>query len=216
MSAPYITRKAEEFPEIWHLSPLLEAFGRHSHIAGGVFRSIFTDTRVKDIDVFFENELAFVSAKNKANMMGLRVISESANIANYHDPITGHTIQLVGENSDEEYAFVFSPPDTRIEVFDFTITKFVLYFDGKNYMVKHHPDYFADLDASRIVIDSHFVNPISTLSRVIRYTDYGYSISPKELADLVIELQKRDYTDEKIYRSLKVPAPAPANPRSAF
>ena len=55
-------RPKESFPKVRFLDQYME--GHKGFIAGGCFKNIFKGTKIKDLDMFFENETDFNEAVN--------------------------------------------------------------------------------------------------------------------------------------------------------
>lgn len=131
-------------------------------IAGGCFKDILTDQIPRDVDLYFRNKESFDYYKR-----------------NFISPIA--------EEHENDITFVakdgikidvikcqFGSPEEILSRFDFTVTKFALYFDGA-WMVCYHEDFYRDLFNRQLVIDAGMADPVKTFERVLKYTRYGYS-----------------------------------------
>lgn len=137
-------------------------------IAGGCFTSIFTNTKIHDVDIWFKNTSTkdFVIKKmNDFDNAGLVVVLRD------NDYImdvqwNGILVQFI------KNVFFESPQDT-IDQFDFTINKFALYHDA----IYLHPMFFKHLAARKLVIEPEGVrNVYNTYKRVFKYLERGYVI----------------------------------------
>ena len=146
--------------------------GHKGYIAGGCFKNIFNGEKVKDVDVFFENEEDYYNAiVNFDDSDEYNHYYESDNVTAYKHIETGVTLELVRS--------VFGKPEEVISNFDFTITKFAYYKstseDGQTeYKAVYNDDYFEHLHLHKLVIDDVIPKPMSTFERVLRYRKYGY------------------------------------------
>jgi len=176
---------AFNFFGVLHLQKYLE--GHNGYIAGGCFKNIFKNEKAKDVDVFFENEADFESAKELFDENeDYTEIYENENAVGYYDTKRKMSIDLVKSQ--------FRSPDEMISNFDFTITKFALYKeeveseDGflsekevsrkEELKVVYHEDFFQHLTLNRLVIDGEIGSiqfPLNTFDRILRYSKYGYA-----------------------------------------
>lgn len=176
---------AFNFFGVLHLQKYLE--GHNGYIAGGCFKNIFKNEKAKDVDVFFENEADFESAKELFDENeDYTEIYENENAVGYYDTKKKVSIDLVKSK--------FHSPDEMISSFDFTITKFALYKeeveseDGflsekevsrkEELKVVYHEDFFQHLTLNRLVIDGEIGSiqfPLNTFDRILRYSKYGYA-----------------------------------------
>lgn len=165
-------------------------------IAGGCFKNIFNNEKVKDIDVFFRNETDWQSAVDTFDEVtvghkslfdpeddGLKESEaiftfhyENDNVKAYKHIKSGIVVELCRK--------IFGEPEDIIKQFDFTITKFTMYKDEvieDDGYTKHietkllcHEDFFEHLHLKRLVIDENIPFPMSTFERMLRYVRYGY------------------------------------------
>lgn len=155
--------------------------GHKGFIAGGCFKNIFLNEKVKDLDIFFENSTDQIEAK-------MYFEKEEAYVQYYcNDKVdafknkyTGIVVELI--------KVVFGTPEHIISNFDFTITKFVYHrqnFDiindeglediDERLMVTFHEDFFEHLTQRRLVVDNDFLTkPANTFERLFKYGKYGF------------------------------------------
>lgn len=152
--------------------------GHKGFIAGGCFKNIFKNEKVKDIDMWFENEEQYHVAKKHFE----ELIEESPerwvksyendNVWAVYDKRKKYLLELVKKH--------FGTPSEIINNFDFTIVKFA-YFkveedEDVKYKVKFHKDFFEHLHLRRLVIDNDTtLYPINTFERMLKYAKYGYN-----------------------------------------
>ena len=137
-------------------------------IAGGCFKDILQDKRVKDIDIFFPDEESFNSYTNTFN-----------------DPPLFETDKVktfkVGNIKVECVRSTFGKIDQILTKFDFTIAMFGLTQTwDENGEIKplcvFHQNFFQHLMQKQLVNEDgmSFLFPESSFNRMIRYSRYGY------------------------------------------
>lgn len=163
--------------------------GHKGFIAGGCFKNIFNDEKVKDLDIFFENKQDWGNAIQyfdelcgEDNCDGEYFFYyENEKVKAYKHNKTGIVLELICN--------VFGTPAEILDMFDFTITKFAyakkvvedeeqLSADKISthieYYVVHEDLFFEHLHFKRLVIDNKLPYPVSTFERMLRYAKYGY------------------------------------------
>lgn len=200
---------AADFPQLGWLYPYLK--GINGFIAGGAFKNIFEGKPVKDLDVFFNNHIAWRQAVKKLRKRKWVEAYSNDRVTAFIHPKSGIRVELIGsppekleqeEQWDNEPAVVHGSPFDTIGRFDFTITKFVLYKHGDDWMVGYHEDFFKHLQLKRIVIDDELVKPMSSFERALRYTGYGYRLCRESKMLLIREIQRADrLVDEQLSAS---------------
>jgi hypothetical protein len=157
------------------LRQLDKYMGKHKgYIAGGVFKNIFNNEPIKDVDIFFESETDY----NDANEIfksdeNYKPHYENKKVTAYKNLETGVTVELIRHK--------FADPLVMTNEFDFTITKFVYYKqindEDVQWKVAYHNKFFEHLHMKRLVIDqevNEVILPVNTLNRMFRYAKYGY------------------------------------------
>lgn len=154
--------------------------GHKGFIAGGCFRSIFTDSPVKDIDIFFETEEDMKQAEI--------YYRDNPEYEPYYTNDRVVAFRKIGKKMFIELVKgIYGNPEEVIRSFDFTITKFAYFkkqeieinndgFEEEHtvYKVLVHDNYFEHLFLKRTVIDDGMQYPISTFERILKYTRYGF------------------------------------------
>lgn len=163
--------------------------GHKGFIAGGCFKNILTDTKLKDVDIFFESESDWADAERVFKEdESYKLHYENTKVTAYKHTDTGIIVELVRST--------FGTPEQIISKFDFTIVKFA-YFktidDAENvsYNVIHHNQFFEHLFFKRIVIGKELGFPESTFERVLRYAKYGYAPCRESKINLIIALRTK-------------------------
>lgn len=162
--------------------------GHNGYIAGGCFKNIFNNEKVKDIDMFFRNEKDFNDAlnyfSNCKDSFGENEFFEcysNNNTVAFKDESTKIVIELIKKQ--------FCEPKDLLNQFDFTIVKMALYkekiksedpfSDENDYEITTKiildDMFFEHLFLKRLVVDGEkILYPVSTFERMIKYISYGY------------------------------------------
>lgn len=184
-------------------------YGHNGFIAGGCFKNLFNKEKIKDIDIFFENEEDWNKAVLYYNSMTVgygsgenKIVEEKAEyifcyenskVKAYKNKNTGVRVELCRA--------IFGTPKEVLNSFDFSITKFAYYKDkneenGIEYKILCHKDFFEHLFMKRLVTDDKILYPMSTFERMIRYIGYGYN--PCKETKIKIALAINDLNREQI------------------
>jgi hypothetical protein len=154
--------------------------GHKGYIAGGVFKNIFNNEKIKDVDIFFESEKDFNEAREKFKSNNKYAPNYKNNkVEAFKDTETDITVELIKHK--------YKSPLDMVDEFDFTITKFVYYKElvqeDENVMgdvewkVAYHKKFFEHLHMKRLVVDQDLkdiILPVNTFNRMFRYARYGY------------------------------------------
>lgn len=190
------------YRQLWWLDKLL--LGHRGYIAGGCFKNIFNNERVKDVDIFFENKADYLEAISyyKKEMQkhpnDWRFVYENEKVWSVYSSKEKVRLELIKS--------VFGKPKQVISNFDFTITKFAYYknydnVDEEDYMavfeVMLHEDFFEHLHTKRLVVDDEMIYPVSTFNRVLRYAKYGYQPCRETKIKIVTNLAMLDPKNQK-------------------
>lgn len=190
------------YRQLWWLDKLL--IGHRGYIAGGCFKNIFNNERVKDIDIFFENKadcleaISYYKKEMQEHPNDWRFVYENEKVWSVYSNKEKVRLELIKS--------VFGKPKQVISDFDFTITKFAYYknydnVDEENYMavfeVMLHEDFFEHLHTKRLVVDDEMIYPVSTFNRMLRYAKYGYQPCRKTKIKIVTNLAMLDPKNQK-------------------
>lgn len=190
------------YRQLWWLDKLL--IGHKGYIAGGCFKNIFNNERVKDVDIFFENKadcletISYYKKEMKEHPSDWRFVYENEKVWSVYSNKEKVRLELVKST--------FGKPKQVISEFDFTITKFAYYknydnVDEENYMavfeIIFHEDFFEHLHTKRLVIDDEMIYPVSTFNRVMRYARYGYQPCRETKIKIVTNLAMLDPKNQK-------------------
>lgn len=160
--------------------------GHNGFIAGGCFKNIFQNQKIKDIDLFFESEMDFTNASiyfkgNQDYELGY----ENKNTITYRNKKTGMRVELIRSQ--------YGTAQEILSKFDFSVAKFA-YFRKKiktekgestSFMCLFHSDYFEHLTLKKLVLEKDILFPISTFERSYRYVKYGYGFCRESKESLI-------------------------------
>ena len=187
-----IKRDRENF---WILNWLDEYMtGHKGFICGGCFKNIFNKEKVKDLDIFFENESDFDDAVQYFDSQTPGYDGDDVRDEKYHFHYENDNVKAYKHIETgvvlELCCKIFGKPEEILNKFDFTITKFAYY--------KEEVDdaFFEHLHLKRIVIDKDIPFPMSTFERMLRYAKYGYFPCKETKMKIINAL--RDLTDEQV------------------
>lgn len=189
------------YRQLWWLDKLL--IGHRGYIAGGCFKNIFNNERVKDVDIFFENKadcleaISYYKKEMQKHPNDWQFVYENEKVWSVYSNKEKVRLELIKS--------VFGKPKQVISNFDFTITKFAYYknydnVDEENYMavfeVMLHKDFFEHLHTKRLVVDDEMIYPVSTFNRVLRYAKYGYQPCRETKIKIVTNLAMLDQKNQ--------------------
>lgn len=187
------------------LVPVFNALKRHDGtpiacwIAGGCIRDlILYGAHNTDIDVFFPNVGEIQDAKplvlsvtkpgitSTVNQGVSKMIFESGFVYKYETPLG--KIDLIRRN--------FSGPADTVASFDFTVCAAAFDRDGNFY---HHERFFTDLQARKLVCLT-LSHPLSTLRRLQKYVQKGFTICNGGVLQLAQAIQKcEDLSTQEVF-----------------
>lgn len=161
--------------------------GHNGFIAGGCFKNIFNNEKIKDIDIFFENESDFNDADKYYSENEDYVFSyENKNTKAFKNKKTNIRVELIRNT--------YGTPNEILCKFDFSIAKFSYCKrksedDGIEYYCYYHVDFFEHLILKKLVLEPEILFPISTFERTYRYRGYGYGLCKESKINLIRSLQ---------------------------
>lgn len=185
--------------------------GHKGFIAGGCFKNIINNEKVKDIDIFFNNYEDFLNATKYFDTMTPNYegndkrneeyifIYQNSNVKAYKHKETGVVIELCEK--------VFGTAEEIINMFDFSIVKCAYYkkFNDEQdieYKLICAEEFFEHLHMKRLVIDNKILFPMSTFERMIRYIKYGYMPCRETKLNIAMAINKIPETDIITNKSL--------------
>lgn len=177
-----ITSLPAQLPKLKILDQFM--VGHNGFIAGGCFKHLFSGETVKDIDIFFEDEIDLDEGINWFNTnTDYQVKYENNNVIAFQCKTNGMVVELIKT--------FFDTPLTLMSRFDFTITKAVYFKDTETgeYQFTYHERFFEHLITKKLVIDDQILFPLSTFNRTYRYTRYGFYLCGESKTKVVESLQ---------------------------
>lgn len=191
-----------EIDNFWNLKWLnTYMMGHKGFIAGGCFKNIFTDDKVKDIDIFFENEADYLEAKEYYDENDdFQFYYQNNKVVSYKHKNNDIRIELINS--------VYGKPEDIIGQFDFSIVKFAYYKEeddedeNVSYKIIHHKDFFEHLHLKRLVIGDNLRFPNGTFERMLRYSKYGYSPCKESKVNLIRCIRENTNQDDSLMESL--------------
>lgn len=185
----------DNYRQVYFLENIISNFDG-CFIAGGCFKNIFNQQKIKDLDMFFYSKKYFEQAVAKANDDDKYIfLYRNDNVCCFKYETDNTSVKV------EMNQKIFGSPSEILKQFDFTITKFALYKEKVNDSddwhwedrVIYHEDFFEHLFFKRIVIDDKIPYPESTYERMIKYMRYGYfpcKETKVKVAKALAELQR--------------------------
>jgi len=161
-------------------------------IAGGCFKNIFSNQKIKDIDIFFKCEADYSEANAYFKSNEDYIFSyENANTISYKNKKTNIRIELIRKH--------YGTPEDIISIFDFSITKMAYFRELKDdveaFTILFHDKFFQDLSCKKLCLEKDIMYPISTFERSFRYCRYGFGLC-KESKENLINALKNSNTDD--------------------
>lgn len=204
----YKITDTHNFRQLFFLEKFL--MGHEGFIAGGCFKNIFNNQKIKDIDIFFYSKTDFeIAVKHYRDL-----IKENPDkwIKSYENKKVWAVYSVTDEVRIELIKSVFGDPEKIISGFDFSITKFAYYINEENideddyiaqFEVIYHEDYFEHLQMKRLVLDDEIPFPVSTFNRSYKYQSYGYGLCKESKIKLIEALRNIElFNTEELGKSL--------------
>lgn len=169
--------------------------GSAAFIAGGAITSVFSGTKINDIDLYPKTEDALCSIKEKLDSLvkqekGVLVIT-TANALTYR--FSNVVIQLIrfSDAFKEDINSIF-------DLFDYTVCMGAYDLDSKEF--KLHDSFLQHIAQKRLVFNPNTKFPISSLIRSKKYMNRGYSLSSLDSIKLGLAINNLKI---ETYRDLK-------------
>lgn len=205
LDVEFKTSDLQNYRQLWWLDKFL--IGHKGFIAGGCFKNIFNNERVKDLDIFFENEgdfneaVRYYKGQMSQNPSEWRKSYENKNCWSIYSIKEKVRLELIRNT--------YGSPKSIISNFDFTITEFAYYRNFDNYdeddynavfEIIYYENFFEHLQMKRLVVDGEITLPVSTFNRMIRYIGYGYQPCRETKLKIVTELARLDLDNQKDFQ----------------
>lgn len=196
MSEEFVIKDCENYRNLGWLNEYIK--GHNGFIAGGCFKNIFNNEKVKDLDIFFEDEEELQEAiKYYNNCAEYEFYYRNDNVVAFINNNTNMRVELIQKT--------FGSPEETINNFDFSITKFAYYkeefkkedgTEGTSYNIVHHKDFFEHLHTKRLVVNKDLLFPFGTFERMIRYINYGYMPCKESKINIIRAIKDKEITDD--------------------
>jgi hypothetical protein len=158
-------------------------------LCGGAVTSLFSNSRIKDFDLYFESRESFNKVKKHfdkdlATECNLKLVFSTKNALTYSFDTEGKkgTIQLIK-------AF-HGDINTIFEKFDFYCCMGSYQFSTSKFVL--HDSFLKDIAQRRLTFNPATPYPLSSLIRVRKYIGKGYSIDAINLVKLALSIHKLD------------------------
>lgn len=141
-------------------------------VAGGAVRDSLIGEKWSDIDVFGCDKESIDKYASYVSSNGGKLV---------YDALSLKTYMWHGEKIQFIYDYYSSTIDELFAKFDFTVCQFAIMKDASsekysNIAVCANPECLIDLFRKRLVLTEKFSSPISTLKRLQKYIQKGYTI----------------------------------------
>lgn len=152
-------------------------------IAGGAIRSVFCNTEINDVDVYFRNsnDAAQALAHLKDFSTLVSFTEKSATLYKSQGGKSGNLIQLI-------FFKYFDGPEDIFKTFDFDCCMGAYDFQKKDFIL--HDNFLLSNLERTIKINVNTAFPIISLLRVEKYKQYGYKIPQREIVKLSLAINK--------------------------
>lgn len=186
----FTEKPKETFNKVRFLDYYME--GHSGFIAGGCFKNIFKNERIKDLDIFFKNVDEFNKGNDYFKANEDFVFSyENDNTISYKNKKTNIRVELIRHT--------YGNPIEIISMFDFSITRFAYAKKEENNEIIYYnvfvDTFFEDMTNNKLVIDGELKFPVSSFERSYRYRTYGYGLC-KESKQKLLEALKTANIDD--------------------
>lgn len=158
-------------------------------VGGGYLRSIVSNEKVNDVDIF-------VKSKKEAELLAHKLATDKRDIYQTDNAFTVRgpvTIQIISR-------WVFDKLEDVSNSFDFTVCCAVIGFNGTEYESYCDNRFYIDLAAKRLVYRSPSRNEDAggSMLRVLKYYQKGYRIPLDSLGAVIARLVKEIRPDTDI------------------
>lgn len=165
----------------------------NTFIAGGVFRSLITNDKINDIDIFFKNKESVDKFITYAHKFFNHVFKPKYGVR-YRE-------------SDNSIMYVFrdkNPTLQFIKTFYGSVDEVIGRFDFKHTQIAYDPYHdqiinFQDLRTKYLEYNENASHPIAALKRIFKFVKKGYYINDDELLKIIEHIHTLNLIDPKVY-----------------
>jgi len=146
-----------------------------SYLAGGAITSVFSNSEIKDFDIYFKSQKDFFSALESAYSKGFWCVA-----------LTTRAITFQKDNKSYQFMHFNWFPEAKdiFDSFDFTACMGALCMDTPVHF-DLHPRFLVDVSRRELVFNHKTAFPLASGMRVWKYIDKGYTISKKEFLKVI-------------------------------
>lgn len=180
--------------EMHYVDLLIEELGKRNIIlCGGAINSIFTNTKVADLDFY-------CSRREKID----EALAYLNGFFNSADPfITDNAISLVRKQGVRVYhaqliTRFIGEPSTIFKYFDFTVTMGAFDFSTNSFVLDE--EFLPDIASKRLVYGGNSMFPICAMYRTLKYQKKGYTLPGSTVMHIALSIVRLDI---KTYKDLK-------------
>lgn len=148
-------------------------------IAGGAITSVFTNTKINDIDIYYTDKASFELAVFRAYEDGLWCVASSKRSVTFSDQ--GLIVQLM------HFDFFPRPADI-FDAFDFTINMGAYDLAKKEFVL--HDDFLKHNSQRFLRFHPGTRYPLASATRVLKYLQRGYTIGKSDMLKIVLASRK--------------------------
>lgn len=166
---------------------IVDAMKRHPGkiiIAGGIIRALVAGESIKDLDIFVPGQS---EAEKWLDEVGLDYEIGDKYLTTEPSENFSYEIQTV-------WRYPFKEPWEIPEQFDYTVVKAAIWYDpgGKDkdpeFVGICHERFYRDIARRALVFCcERDTERVLSIPRILRYTQYGYSMDPKSMAEVIIK-----------------------------
>lgn len=188
--------------EIWDMLADLGCF-----IAGGALTSVFTNSEINDVDVYFPSKAAFTNAMqhimkepekyycvntNQYVNTGFRDVYDISPHAVTVTVVTKKAILMVKDESKIQFIAhrFYQNPSEIFNDFDFTVN--MAAYDMKNNTLVAHPNFLKHCAQRYLSFNENTSYPLVSALRVKKYADRGYKISKAQFLKICLAVNNKN------------------------
>lgn len=180
---------------------IFEKYGEQFFLAGGLFKDIFRNKSVKDIDLYFYEEETF---NNVLNI--IRELAKNEEIIELYNndnavcfDIGGLLVDLVHKK--------FQTVEETLDSFDFTVTKMALFKKNGKFFTTKHNKFDEHFSQNILQFDEGYVieDDYCPIERVLRYSGYKFNPTTDTIMKTLESLKDEElskYSTEEIFHKV--------------
>jgi len=178
--------KIQKMLELIRPGLLKELISNDASICGGTWTSLYSNTKVNDLDIFFKNVVDYVSMKiyMSVNTTNYTHSFESINAVSYLDNFSGKKIQLIKKR--------YGDTTEIINEFDFICC--MCGYSFKEEKMYYHEDFMKQAKDKRVHYNYKSTSGvIGTLIRVQKYSARGFVVNPIDVTKIALKVNELNF-----------------------